>query len=360
MKKITFFSTSPNVGGSEKVLINIANEFAQMNLEVEFIFCFSTGNLRNELHPNIEVIDLNSRVRGALIKFYKIVLQRKPTIIISGPQSVNFISILVSKFPFTSYKTIVTHHNFHNSEIQKSFLGSYNPLFIRTLYNLSNGVVAVSTGIKKYLINDCKIKESKVRVISNPVVNHRMILQSQEEVSEFPFKENKPIIIAVGRLTKIKNYPLMLEVFSLLLKKMSAYLVIIGEGEERNNIMQEAKHLNAQDSVVLIGAKSNPYKYIAKSNLLIHTSVSESFGMVLAEALALGIPVISSKTDGSIDVTENGKYGTIFTDESPEEIASIIYSKINSKYNKNPLVERGLFFSCEKISKEYLKLISQI
>ena len=360
MKKITFFSTSPNIGGSEKVLINIANELVEMNYVVEFIFCNENGELKNEISPKIEIIGLKTKVRWSLIKFYRIIIKNKPDVIISGPQSVNFISILVSRLPFTCFKTIVTHHNFHNSEIQKSFLGSYNPLLIRTLYNLSNSVVAVSTEIKKHLITDCKIKESKIKVISNPVVNHRMILQSQEEVTEFPFKENKPIIIAVGRLTKIKNYPLMLEAFSFLLKKTSAYLVIVGEGEERNHILKETARLNIQNSVVLTGAKSNPYKYIAKSNLLIHTSVSESFGMVLAETLAIGIPVISSKTDGSIEVTDNGKYGTIFSNESPEEIASIIYSKINSTYDKKQLIERGLFFSCERISKEYLKIISQI
>lgn len=357
MEKITFFSTCPKIGGSEKVLINIANEFAQLNLEVEFIFCFSTGNLRDELHPNIKIIDLNTRVRWALIKFYKIVLKRKPTVIISGPQSVNFISIIVSKFPFTRFKTIVTHHNFHNNEIKSSFLGSYNPFFIKVLYNLANEIVAVSNEIKSHLIFDCKVQDSIVKVINNPVVNQRMILQSREDVIEFPFREDKPIIIAVGRLTKIKNYPLMLESFSCLIKKMPAYLVIIGEGEEHVNIQNHAIRLDIQDSVILLGAKSNPYKYIAKSNLLLHTSSSESFGMVLAEALALGIQVISSKTDGSIEVTENGKYGTIFSDESPEEIASIIHSKINSKYDKNQLIERGLFFSCEKTSKEYLNLV---
>lgn len=360
MDKITFFSTSPNIGGSEKVLINIANEFAQLNLEVEFIFCSSTGNLRDELHPDIKIINLNTRVRWAVLKLYKIVLTRKPTVIISGPQSINFISIIVSKLPFTNFKTIATHHNFHNSEIKSSFLGSFNLLFIEVLYSLANKIIAVSNEIKSHLVVDCKVQDSRVKVINNPVVNQRMILQSKEDVAEFPFKENKPIIIAVGRLAKIKNYPLMLESFSFLLKKMPAYLVIIGEGEEHDHILEIIKSLNLKDLVVLLGAKSNPYKYISKSNLLIHTSLSESFGMVLAESLALGINVISSNTSGAIEVTDNGKYGTIYFDKDPEKIATEMYSILNFGYDRNQLIERGLFFSCEKISIEYLNLINQI
>jgi len=287
-------------------------------------------------------------------------LRRKPEIIISGPQSVNFISILVSKFPLTRFKTIVTHHNFHNSDIKNSFLGSFNPIFIKALYNLSSGIVAVSKEIKNHLVADYGVKESKISVIYNPVVNQRMVLQSQEEVIEFPFNEKQPIIIAVGRLTLIKNYPLMLESFAYLQKKISTYLVIIGEGVEHENILKMVTRLKLQDSVFFYGAKSNPYKYIAKSNLLIHTSISESFGMVLAEALALGIPVISSKTDGAIEVTENGKYGTIFTDENPENIASVIYSTINSNYDKNQLIKRGFMYSSEKTANEYISLINEI
>jgi len=55
MGKITFFSTCPKIGGSEKVLINIANEFAQMNLVVKLIFCFSTENYFGGLNLTLVV-----------------------------------------------------------------------------------------------------------------------------------------------------------------------------------------------------------------------------------------------------------------------------------------------------------------
>lgn len=362
MQKITFFSTRPSVGGSEKVLINIANEFAQMGIPVEFIFCYSNGSLRDDIHPAIKVFGLESRVRWALLKFYRVVLKTKPNIIISGPQSTNFISIIVSKLPYTKYKTIATHHNFHNSEIRKSFLGKFNPLFIKLLYNVSDKVVSVSNEIKQHLINDCKVGENKIEVINNPVANQKIVLQSKEDVTEFPFTEKRPIIISIGRLAKIKNFQLMLESFNLLLKKISAYLVIIGEGEEKAFIQEKIEELNIEGKVILLGAQSNPYKYISKSKLLFHTSVSESFGMVIAEAFALGVPVVSSSTEGAKEITDNGKYAVLFTEQNTEMIASMLFSLLNGEleFNKSDLIKRGFFYSSEKTAKEYLDIINEL
>ena len=86
---------------------------------------------------------------------------------------------------------------------------------------------------------------------------------------------------------------------------------IIGEGQLRPNLEQQIQRLGLNESVSLLGFKDPPYPYINQADLFVSTSETEGFSLVVAEAFALGIPVVSTKTTGPIELLEEGKYGVL-------------------------------------------------
>ena len=168
----------------------------------------------------------------------------------------------------------------------------------------------------------------EVSVIPN-IINEDEILLKAEESLEV---QNTPYFCAVGRLEKVKNYKLLIDAFHEFHKIYSNYnLIILGEGklfEELNNYISELK---ADKYIYLVGFKENPYKYIKNSVGLIQSSHSESFSYVLAEAAILGIPSVSTITQGSKFMS---KYFTIKEvehnkDALVEGIKEIVNKKID-------------------------------
>ena len=98
---------------------------------------------------------------------------------------------------------------------------------------------------------------------------------------------------------------------------------IIGGGREMDNLQKQRRALGIEDRVFLLGQKSNPFPYLRQADLFVQTSLFESYGLSLAEAMVLGLPVVSTRTDGAIALTENGKLG-LLCDIDPESAADAL------------------------------------
>ena len=117
---------------------------------------------------------------------------------------------------------------------------------------------------------------------------------------------------------------------------------------------------NVEDCVILLGAKDNPYPYIAHASLLLSTSVAEGFSLVICESMALGTPVISSKTDGAMSMLGAG--AGVLVERTPEAFADAILSLMSDNSLYENYVEAGLSKSLDHDKTIYMpnfyKLIS--
>ena len=134
--KIAFFFPSLDIGGVEKVMITLANEFISKGFLVDIVVCSKKGELISELNNDIRIIDFcNIRLAFSFWKLYLYFVREKPYSVISGPTYANLISIIVSKFCKNPPITIITHHNFHDIEIRSlGFKGKIIPFLIKTFY----------------------------------------------------------------------------------------------------------------------------------------------------------------------------------------------------------------------------------
>ena len=171
----------------------------------------------------------------------------------------------------------------------------------------------------------------EIRIIHNPIDYNKIIQLSRENINDLDKKENIFRICYVGRLSEEKQVDMLVDsVTSLHLKHKNIELIIIGEGHTFHDLYNKVIRANAQNYIKLLGYKENPYPYIHESSLLVCCSRTESFCLVVAESLALGVPVLSTKCGGPEEILENGKYG-LLVDNDLESLSTGIEEMINNR-----------------------------
>ena len=165
---------------------------------------------------------------------------------------------------------------------------------------------------RNVLIEEKIFDQSKVFVLHDPIFSIKEIKHLQkEEIKDKNFKKNN--IILVGRITKQKNFGLILEAYKKNKDLYHEYKVfILGEGEMQNNLKKKIKMYNLDKKIFFLGHKKNIYKYLANSKLFILTSLWEDPGFVLVESAINNISILSSNCQSGpeeiIGKNEDGGY----------------------------------------------------
>lgn len=173
---------------------------------------------------------------------------------------------------------------------------------IRVCYSQLDGITAISEGVAEDLRRVFGIAGVPIGVLDNPILpdGYQGLAQVPcphpwlSGVSpDSPLDSRPPVILAVGGLRKVKDFATLLRAFARL-KDRKVRLLILGEGKERRHLSRLAGRLGISDRLDLPGFVANPYPYLARSRLLVLSSVREGLGNVVVEALAVGTPVVAT------------------------------------------------------------------
>lgn len=356
---ILFFSPSYTTGGVEKVLINLANEFDELNYPISYLVCQNIGELKKQLNPAIQTYSLNKRLSKSLLGAIRFFKKFNVQVVICGPQFLNILTVLVIKFILKkNVYLIVTHHSFHDLDVKKTFfMSNFSQPLIKFFYGYSDKIVAVSNAVKSYLTKDVGLSNHCISVIYNPAINKNFEGMINESVSHKWLLNNKKhkVLIYVGRLSKVKNLKGLINLMPEVIAKADCKLIIIGDGEEKGILKEMVNSSNLQQYIDFIGIVDNPIKYIAASDLLILPSISETFSLVAVEAIASGTPVLSTPTTGVVEILRECQ-GCYFEDIENENQFRLKILEIlgNKKLVDKAFVEK---FSVTKITKDYEALI---
>lgn len=287
--KIFFCLGSMNRGGAERVVANLSNYFIGDN-DVSIIVTKQWKPEYN-LNESIGYFVLDNEVNNksflsrtlCRIKKLRIILKTEsPDIVIAFLPEPSF-RLMVAK-SFLPVKTIVSERNDPNIEYDSII----KRLLARILYSRADGFVFQTPDAKKWFSK--KIQNKSV-VIPNPI---------DEKFLCIPYTgEREKTIVTVGRLVEQKNQKLLINAFYAFHRIHKDYrLKIYGEGPLRNDLQKQIKELNLIESVALMGEVSDIKKEIYKAGMFVLTSNYEGMPNALMEAMALGVPCIS--TDCSI------------------------------------------------------------
>ena len=189
--------------------------------------------------------------------------------------------------------------------------------------------------------------EKKIMFLPDPVYQIREIANQKNELVEEYIDKNKKYIISIGRLTKQKNFSLLIKAFYEIKKINDQFkLIIIGEGEDKKYLESLILNLNLQNDIMLLGFKKNVFKYIKLSSLVLSTSLWEDPGFFLIESGILNKPIISSDCpNGPVELLSYGLGGYLFKNN---QLNSLIEAFKKFTFESETEIKDKIYFSKKK------------
>lgn len=346
-KSIAFFLGDLGIGGVERVLLTYANELSTQGFDVSFIIAKSGDFLVKELYDSVTLIPLRKkRVYQSIFALRKVICHLQPNYVITGGDTPNIMVVLACLF--TKSKAIISQHNYNDIEASRNefFPGALHKL-MRLTYPLAFKVLAVSQGIAQYLVEKVGIKDSKIKVLYNPIDIETLKKRALAPLNiEIPDK----YILFVGRISPVKNLPFLLKAYDHSI--IPGYsLVIVGDGLELDSLRKQRDTLKKKDSIVFTGLVHNPIPYIKNCSTLVLCSFSEAMPTVLLEAMAFEKPIVATPTPGAKEIL-GYREGTFISEsfDDVDEFASLLeksvscvnseLSKCAKQYDKNIIIKQ--------------------
>jgi glycosyltransferase involved in cell wall biosynthesis len=222
-------------------------------------------------------------------------------ICISHKEGPNFANVLSGVS-----KSIVTVHEAKSIGLKYRGLKRWvTRLLIQGLYNRASAVVTVSEGIADDLVKNFGVKRRLIRVITNPC-DTESVRQAAAQSAPAGFERDdlRPMLVSVGRLETQKGQWHLIRAFTRVLSEVpNARLVIAGTGDHLEYLQRLVAELGIGAQVQFPGFLANPHALMASADVFVLSSLWEGFPLVLAEAMACGLPVVATDCPtGSRDI----------------------------------------------------------
>lgn len=355
---IAFFIPSMNGGGAEKMMLALANHYALAGKTVDLVLVNKEGQYLQHVSSLVRVVDLKShRTLASLPRLVRYLKEEKPMTMLSALTHANIAAVLARKLSGEDFRLVVSQRSLVARQRNiKRFV--YNKV-VGWFYNSSDGVVAISEGVKEDMVEALSVRRELIHTIYNPAYSEVNVERSREEAGHPYFNsENKcPVVLAVGRLVEVKGFDSLIRAFSLVRKNTDVRLIILGEGPLRKKLQGLIDSLDLNEVVSMPGFVENPYSYMKNADLFVLASLSEGFGNVLVEAMACGTPVVSTNCPtGPAEILEGGKWGRLVPVNNSEKLANAIFDSLQEK--NRPRVEvRAKDFAIGPIAEAYLSVL---
>jgi glycosyltransferase involved in cell wall biosynthesis len=230
---------------------------------------------------------------------------------------------------------------------------------MRLLYPMVDRMIAISEGVAEDTRLLTGLPRERVEVIRNPVVTAELYRKSAEPVEHPWFADRAiPVVLGAGRLTRQKDFETLLRAFALLRAEREARLAILGEGRWRPRLEQLAARLGIGPDVLFTGHVANPFAYMAKATLFVLSSRWEGSGNVLTEAMALGVPVVSTDCpSGPREMLGDGRYGKLVSVGDAAKLAEAMRYTLEHPPEASLLREAVSEYAVERSAGRYLEVL---
>lgn len=374
--KLTFIIPNLNNGGAERVVSHLLGNLDREIFELSCVFYDSNHSYPIPGDIKIFVVDTPGsenvfrKIYASIVRLFKIrniINFYKPDVILSFLTGVNITAIMVRMLARRKPRLIISERStFSQYQFLLDFFSkTFFKYSIKFLYNYADCLIAVSKGVKEDLQKFTSMPEKKLIVIHNPVDIDKIIQLSNEEVHESRFlNENLPVIVHVGSLTKAKGHEYLLQAFKLASQKVNCRLLLLGEGERKDELVSLAAGLGINNMVEFLGFNKNPYKFMRRSSVFVLSSIFEGFPNVLIEAMASGTPVISTNCkSGPNEIIDNGVTGILVPPKDAQKLADAMVllltdTNLADKLKKNAQ-KKVPDFHINKIIGQYRTVLAQ-
>lgn len=359
-KRIALLFSNFHTGGIQRVRLKLAKGFIERGLDVDLVVINSSGELHSRIPHGVKTIDLKAgRTLLALPSLVRYLKNHPVDALLSSQPHINALAVVARRLARKSVRLVVGEHTDLGQILEYESGEHFRPYLIRLFYPHADQILAVSQGVAESITRGARIGPRKIQVIYNPI--ELAILEAKSiELPTHPWllDETIPVILAVGRLNIAKDYPTLIRAFGLLQKKRELRLVILGDGGERTRLERIIAEENLDDCVALPGFVDNPYAYMSRASAFVLSSVFEGFPNALLEALACGVPVVSTNChSGPMEILAGGQYGALVPVGDAAAMAEAIAFALDQPLPAANAKARAAEFSLDIICDQYLDML---
>jgi glycosyltransferase involved in cell wall biosynthesis len=368
VKHITFFTSCLGGGGAEKHLVRVANHLDRAQFRVSVLVARSGGAYEPELASDVDFSSLGvNRMMAAIPRLPRRVADLKPDIVCSVLDHASCALLMATRAMRKAPPVVVsvqippTIETARNPAVRKRLLLAAIP----RLYNRAAALIALSEGVKSDLMCLRPAIRRAITVIPNAATDSSMEKLASGSPASEPPATSGPILIACGRLTRQKGYPVLLEALALVRQRIPAQLWIVGEGELWSELEAQAAKLGLSEAVWFAGFQRNPYVLMRRADLFVLSSLWEGFGNVIVEAMAVGVPVIATDCPyGPSEIIAHGLNGLLVPPNDPTALAEAVVGLLATPDARGRLVTSGRNraedFRAERIAAEYGRVFADV
>ncbi len=346
-------------GGAEKTMLHLARAFSQRGLKVDLLVARATGAYRSHLPDSIRLIDFKAaRMSASLPPLMRYLRENQPQALLSTLGLANLFALLARSGAGVPTRVVARVGSMPWRGDERTPKKKLEGFLVHTGYRWADEVIAVSKAVAGELAQRSRLPLERITVIYNPIITADIAVQAQEVVTHPFFQPGQPpVVLGVGRLTILKDFPTLLRAFALLRQTRQARLVILGEGEQRGELEALVRDLGLQGEADLPGFVDNPYAYMKRAGVFVLSSTSEALGNVLVEAMACGCPVVSTNCPGGpAEILKDGQYGYLTPVRAPQAMAQAILAVLSGQQKAvDPAwLEQ---FRLETVVPQYLRIL---
>jgi len=361
-KRIALYLPSLSGGGAERVMVDIANGIAARGFHVDLVVAKAYGPYLRAVSPLVRLVDLNAgRVSKSLWPLVRYLQRECPVAMLAAMNYSNVIAILARILARTGTRLIVSERTHIGVESSRAvgFIPQFVYTLVKQLYSKADLVTAVSQGAATSLECFARLPEKSVRVLYNPFDLDRIQALACEPVPHpWLVPGSPPVVIAIGRFASEKNFEGLIRAFAASRHRHQARLLILGDGKLRSELESTAANCGLSEcDLQMPGYASNPYAYLSRSALFVLSSSWEGLPGVLIEAMACGVPVISTDCpSGPREILEDGYWGRLISVDDELALAEAIDQVLATPRSTLPDVRRrARDFEQDKAIDAYLE-----
>lgn len=356
--RLAFFIQDLREGGAERSVARLLNGIVARGISVDLVVIARKGRFFEELDARVNVVELpQRRTIGSILGMKRYIETHRPSALVSAMTHTNVAAIIANRLARHHTRVVVVEHNqiSMNRPLKRGLVGmSYG--LVPWLYRKADVVAAVSRDVRDDLAAETGIAAERIKVLHNPVVVPELSKLASEDIDHPWLKDSgPPVMLAVGRFSRQKNFPLLLNAFSKVRAARPARLIILGEGELRPELEALARELGIAEDVDLPGFDPNPFRFMSRAAAYVLSSDWEGLPTALIEALACGAPVVTTDCAGTGEILLDGKLGRIVPRGDADALAAAILATLDAPGSRDGRVARADDFGLERAVDRYLE-----
>ncbi len=305
-------------GGVERMVTNLCAEFAQ-HVHVDLLALKLDGGHAARIPRSVNLMRLGARHAWTSVdEVARYLREDKPDALLVAKDRAGRAALAARRKAGTTTPIYIRLGTNLSAALERKdpFSRWLRTAPMRRRYPEVDGVIAVSEGVRLDTVHVTGIPAERVHVIRNPVITPRLAEQAAEPAPhDWLVDKSLPVIIGMGRLTRQKGFETLLRAFADIQSEIPSRLVILGEGPrpgDRERLENLAQKLGIEGRLLLPGFQKNPYAWLARSDLFVLSSAWEGSPNALTEALALGIPSVSTDCpSGPSEILAAGSFGPL-------------------------------------------------